>query len=78
MEKAITLRGETEPPIRGGPRWWYLTMALGQLGETDKAWQYYEKLIEEMWANPSAATIRYQAEAAEILGENPWVSSGEL
>ena len=28
MEKAITLRGEMKPPMRGGPRWWYLTMAL--------------------------------------------------
>jgi formylglycine-generating enzyme required for sulfatase activity len=78
MEKAIALRGETEPPMRGGARWWYLTMALGQFGEIDKAWQYYDQLIEEMWENPSQATIRYQAEAAEILGVNPWVSTGEF
>ena len=72
MEKTIALRRETEPTIRGGPRWWYLTMALGQLGEADKAWQYYNRLVEEMEANPSEATLRYRSEAAEILGENPW------
>lgn len=70
MEKAIALRGETEPTIRGGPRWWYLTMALGQLGEAGKAWQHYDRLVEAM-GDPSEATLRYQAEAAEILGENP-------
>ena len=71
MEKAIALRGEREPTTRGDPRWWYLTMALGQLGETAKAWQYYETLVEEMEANPSEATLSYRSEAAEILGENP-------
>ena len=78
MEKAIKLRGETQPPMRGGARWWFLTMALGRLGEIDKAWGYHEQLVEEMWENPSQATIRYQAEAAEILGVNPWVSTGEF
>ena len=48
-----------------------ILMALGQLGEADKAWQYYDRLVEEMEANPPEATLRYQAEAAEILGENP-------
>ena len=71
MEKTIELRGETEPTIRGGPHWWYLTMALGQLGERVKARQYYDSLVEEMGENPSAATLHYHAEAAEVLGENP-------
>lgn len=68
MEKIITLRRETEPTVQRGPRWWYLTMALGQLGETEKARQYYDRMVEEMGANPSEASLRYQAEAAEILG----------
>ena len=46
-------------------------MALGQLGEAEKAWQYYDRLVEEIEANPSEAMLRYRAETAEILGENP-------
>jgi tetratricopeptide (TPR) repeat protein len=68
LEKANALRSETNPTIRGGPRWWYLTMALGQLGETVKTRQYYDSLVEELGENPSEALLRYQIEAAETLG----------
>jgi len=54
----------------GGPRWWFLTMALAHLGEKDKARSYYDQLVKELeeQESPRQAHLDYRAEAAELLG----------
>ncbi len=69
FEKALAMLHETEPTINGGPRWWYMTMILARLGETEKAKGYYGKLSAELGEDASESQLRFQTEAAKLLGE---------
>ena len=68
LVKGIELRGETEPTITLGPRWWYLTMALAKSGETEEARQYYDVLVEQLGDSPTEVQMGFRGEAAVALG----------
>ena len=68
LEKVNRLRGEDRPSIESGPRWWYLTMALYRLGETEKARTYYDQLVKQMDSIATEGNKLLRAEAAELLG----------
>jgi tetratricopeptide (TPR) repeat protein len=69
LEKGNELRGDDGPTIQGGPSWWYLTMALAKLGETEQARSIYDQLVKEMEESPPGYDVsEYRAEAAELLG----------
>lgn len=52
LEKSIALKSETKPTIQGGPRWWFLTMALAKSGEVSKARQHYNALSRRAFSAP--------------------------
>jgi hypothetical protein len=64
------MRGEDAPTLAGGPRWWFLTMALAQSGEKEKARSYYDQLVKERDSMPvtSKQYDHFRDEAAEVLG----------
>ena len=72
LERGIAARGEAEPTIRLGPRWWYLAMALAQLDiETERAKNIYEKLTAELETSSEEVrknNARNRAELADLLG----------
>jgi hypothetical protein len=70
LETVIEMRGEDAPTLAGGPRWWFLTMALAQSGEKEKARSYYDQLAEEMGGTSvsSKQHDRLRADAAKLLG----------
>jgi tetratricopeptide (TPR) repeat protein len=81
LEKVNELRGDDGPTLQHGPRWWYLTMALAKLGETEQASFIYDQLVKEMEESPPNYVVsEYRAEAAELLGieiETEEESSGQ-
>lgn len=68
LQKGIDLRGEVEPTTTLGPRWWYLSMALAQTGDRTRAREIYEKLVQEMPAEPSETQEQFRSEAEGMLG----------
>ncbi len=68
LRQANERYGEDSPTLTS--RWWYLTMALAQLGETDKARSYYDHLVAELATqkNPSDQYDKLRDETAELLG----------
>lgn len=60
LEKGIELRGEQVPTLTGGPRWWYLTMTLHQLGEVELARSYYDQLVAQFDENRSRESSRHR------------------
>lgn len=68
FERTLAMRRETEPTLSGGPRWWYLTMILAKLGETEMAKDYYDKLIAQLDEEANESQIRFQMESAKLLG----------
>jgi len=71
LETGIRMRGEDEPTLAGGPRWWHLVLTLARLGEKEQATEYYEQLVETMNEDPPPDTgphKKRQTEAARALG----------
>lgn len=68
FEKVISIRGEKAPSVAGGPRWWFLTMILARLGETEKAKGFYESLVVQLGEQKDERQVRFQEEAAALLG----------
>ena len=68
--KAISLHRNTGPTLGRGPRWWYLTMTLAQLGQNEKARSYFDLLDEQLnkTGNTDETNSRLRAEAAQLLG----------
>ena len=65
LQKSMELR-------KGGDSfdWFFLAMAYGRLGDTEKARQWYQRAT--VWMEKNGATNeelgRFKAEAAELLG----------
>ena len=72
LEQGIELRGDKGPSLKGGARWWFYSMTLSRLGETDRARAIFEQLVQVVKQNPPAIKRamhdRLRAEAAELLG----------
>jgi tetratricopeptide (TPR) repeat protein len=71
LRKTIELRGDKGPSLKGGPRWWYYTLTLCHLGETEEARDCYEQLSALMRDKPPKNFkyhARFQLEVAELLG----------
>ena len=67
LEKVIAMRGDDAPTLAGGPRWWFLTMTLAQLGEHDQARSFYQQLVKASGSSTSKKCDLLRAEAAELL-----------
>ena len=70
LEMTIKKRRDDGPTLKYGPRWWYYTLTLGQLGETAQAQKQYKQLSQLMNEQPSATVKLYedlQAKTAELL-----------
>jgi tetratricopeptide (TPR) repeat protein len=80
---AIAALDKTMELRKGGDsnEWFFLAMAHWQLGEKDKARQWYDRAVEWMGKNqPTNEELRrFRAEAAELLGlpENPTLPPDE-
>jgi tetratricopeptide (TPR) repeat protein len=73
LEKTIKLRHDDGPSLKGGPRWWYYTLVLCQMGETDQARVYYDQLAQMMKDEPPSPLKPYddlRVEAARLLKLN--------
>ncbi len=73
LEQVIALREDDGPSMESGPRWWYYTMTLAQLGETTRARTYYDQLSLIMSEHPPDDPELYevlQSEAAVLLEFN--------
>ncbi len=73
LEQVIALREDDGPSMESGPRWWYYTMTLAQLGETTRARTYYDQLSQIMSEHPPDDPELYevlQSEAAALLELN--------
>ncbi len=73
LEHVIELREDDVPSMESGPRWWYYTMTLAQLGETTQARIYYDQLAQMMAEHPPDDPELYevlQSEAAALLELN--------
>ena len=80
LEKVIALRGDHGPTMDFGPRWWYYTMSLHRLGESDRAGAYYDELVEIMERNPPGNKDLYdrlRTEAAKLLGKEVEAGAGQ-
>lgn len=74
LEKVIELRADDGPSFRGGPRWWYYTLTLWKLGETDEARDLFERLDRMLSENPPkkpAYHERLRAEIVELMTAKP-------
>ena len=68
FERVLALKQETIPTIKRGPRWWYMTMILARLGESEKAKDYFDKLCAELGDDASKNELRFKHECAKLLG----------
>ena len=71
LETTFKKRRDDGPSLQWGPRWWYYTLTLAQLGETERAREYYQQLSQLMIEQPPANLQLYedlQSEAAKLLG----------
>lgn len=72
LEKVIELRGDDGPTLLLGPRWWYYTLTLCRLGESERARSYFDQLADLMKNDLRSdenlhAFDHLRAEAAELL-----------
>ncbi len=71
LERTIKARGDAGPSLKSGPRWWYYTLTLCRLEQTDMAREHYDQLAQLMKDDPPGnlkLNLDLQSEAAELLG----------
>ncbi len=71
LEMVIHSRGDEAPSVNSGPRWWYYSMTLWQLGERERAVETFEELSRVMQETPPKKPEvfnRLRAEAAKRMG----------
>ena len=73
LEKTMKLRGDDGPTMNGGPRWWYYTLTLWQLGETERSEELFSELDQILSDNPPANLDYYKrirSEAMRLMGKH--------
>ena len=68
FDRVIEMRGEKEPVLGSGPRWWYLTMLLHRLGEEEQAIETFQTLAKQLSDGATKEQISFRDEAAKLLG----------